>query len=629
MVRPARAAPPAPDLAAREAALGVVEAALARRGGLEAALEQPPFAALDERERAFARMLAMTLLRRMGAIDARLAARLQQAAARGCADAAPSRRRPGALSRDAGLRRGRHHGPPRRARPRHPAVQGADQRRAARPAARPRRRRRPGDARARLAVRALADRLRRGRGARHRRPDRPGAGDRRDAARVGRWPGAGGRTGGRASAGRLAAHDAARRRGRLAGLRRRTLVGAGRRGGHPRPAGRRPPRPDGARSLRRAGRQDAAAGRRRRSRDRRRSFRRAARARSPDPSRAPALRPRSSRPTPARGATRATSTRSSSTRPARQRAPSAAIPTCSGARDRATSRRWRRRRAACSTPPPARVAAGGRLVYCVCSLEPEEGEAQARGFLARHPAFAVSPIRAGEGGAPAASVAPTGMLRILPHPSGRRDGRLLRRPLRPLRLGLSPFQRHVEGAGAAVPAMGLGDARHHLAQMRLGQPLRRAAAQRPVACTPWPVTTTAARWPLACASSRKRVSTRRASSWLSPCRSRLGCGAPRPRAMRRSRPGSSGFGVQWCAGGGGAGGGSMAGGGMATPGRGRAPSGCTVCATLPHSRSSSGLSSRFMASAGAHTGEARAAPGRPRRRPPRRGQGRDRRAPPP
>lgn len=63
----------------------------------------------------------------------------------------------------------------------------------------------------------------------------------------------------------------------------------------------------------------------------------------------------------------------------------------------------------------ARVKPGGRLVYCVCSLEPEEGEAQVRGFLARHPEFALAPVTAGEGGAPAASVSPEGWLRILPH----------------------------------------------------------------------------------------------------------------------------------------------------------------------------------------------------------------------
>lgn len=62
-----------------------------------------------------------------------------------------------------------------------------------------------------------------------------------------------------------------------------------------------------------------------------------------------------------------------------------------------------------------RTKAGGRLVYCVCSLEPEEGEGQVAAFLARTPGIALDPIAAGEGGAPAASVRPDGTLRILPH----------------------------------------------------------------------------------------------------------------------------------------------------------------------------------------------------------------------
>ena len=71
----------------------------------------------------------------------------------------------------------------------------------------------------------------------------------------------------------------------------------------------------------------------------------------------------------------------------------------------------------------ARVKPGGRLVYCVCSLEPEEGEGQVRGFLARHPEFVLAPVTAGEGGAPAASVSPEGWLRILPyHLEGGIDG---------------------------------------------------------------------------------------------------------------------------------------------------------------------------------------------------------------
>ncbi|MGJ8536738.1 MAG: RsmB/NOP family class I SAM-dependent RNA methyltransferase [Parasphingopyxis sp.] len=56
---------------------------------------------------------------------------------------------------------------------------------------------------------------------------------------------------------------------------------------------------------------------------------------------------------------------------------------------------------------------GGSLVYAVCSLEPEEGEAVAKDFLAGHPAFAIEPIDA----APLPSgltPSPEGWLRILP-----------------------------------------------------------------------------------------------------------------------------------------------------------------------------------------------------------------------
>lgn len=70
-----------------------------------------------------------------------------------------------------------------------------------------------------------------------------------------------------------------------------------------------------------------------------------------------------------------------------------------------------------------RTAPGGRMVYCVCSLEPEEGEAQIEAFLARHPNFLLAPIAAGEGGAPEASLTPRGTLRLLPHHrEGGQDG---------------------------------------------------------------------------------------------------------------------------------------------------------------------------------------------------------------
>jgi len=70
-----------------------------------------------------------------------------------------------------------------------------------------------------------------------------------------------------------------------------------------------------------------------------------------------------------------------------------------------------------------RVNGGGRMVYSVCSLEPEEGEAQVRGFLAANSDFVLDPIAAGEGGSPAASLAAEGWLRILPqHAPGGLDG---------------------------------------------------------------------------------------------------------------------------------------------------------------------------------------------------------------
>ncbi|HEY3812099.1 MAG TPA: RsmB/NOP family class I SAM-dependent RNA methyltransferase [Caulobacteraceae bacterium] len=83
----------------------------------------------------------------------------------------------------------------------------------------------------------------------------------------------------------------------------------------------------------------------------------------------------------------------------------------------------------------ARVKPGGRLVYCVCSLEREEGESQAIAFLRRHPEFEILPPTPGEAGAPEAAVTPEGWLRILPSQwpeTGGLDGffaaRFVRRP---------------------------------------------------------------------------------------------------------------------------------------------------------------------------------------------------------
>ena len=70
-----------------------------------------------------------------------------------------------------------------------------------------------------------------------------------------------------------------------------------------------------------------------------------------------------------------------------------------------------------------RVKPGGVLVYCVCSLEMEEGEGQVATFLSRAPEFRIDPIAPGEGGAPEASLKADGTLRLLPHHrAGGADG---------------------------------------------------------------------------------------------------------------------------------------------------------------------------------------------------------------
>ena len=60
------------------------------------------------------------------------------------------------------------------------------------------------------------------------------------------------------------------------------------------------------------------------------------------------------------------------------------------------------------------VRPGGRLVYCTCSLESEEGEGQIARFLAGNPNFARIPVRAEELGITDDAVTPEGDLRTLP-----------------------------------------------------------------------------------------------------------------------------------------------------------------------------------------------------------------------
>ncbi len=61
---------------------------------------------------------------------------------------------------------------------------------------------------------------------------------------------------------------------------------------------------------------------------------------------------------------------------------------------------------------------GGRLVYCVCSIEPEEGEAQVASLLRRNPDLSRSPVDADEISGLVESLTPLGELRTLPcHPA--------------------------------------------------------------------------------------------------------------------------------------------------------------------------------------------------------------------
>lgn len=62
----------------------------------------------------------------------------------------------------------------------------------------------------------------------------------------------------------------------------------------------------------------------------------------------------------------------------------------------------------------ALVRPGGRLVYCTCSLEPEEGEAQAASFLARHPGYERVAVSREELGGHAELIDANGDLRTLP-----------------------------------------------------------------------------------------------------------------------------------------------------------------------------------------------------------------------
>lgn len=70
----------------------------------------------------------------------------------------------------------------------------------------------------------------------------------------------------------------------------------------------------------------------------------------------------------------------------------------------------------------AKVKPGGRLVYCVCSLEREEGETQVIAFLRRNPAFRTVAAVPADVGAPEEALTPEGWLRILPSQWAEKGG---------------------------------------------------------------------------------------------------------------------------------------------------------------------------------------------------------------
>jgi 16S rRNA (cytosine967-C5)-methyltransferase len=64
------------------------------------------------------------------------------------------------------------------------------------------------------------------------------------------------------------------------------------------------------------------------------------------------------------------------------------------------------------------VRSGGSLVYCTCSLEPEEGEAQVESFLGSHPGYRRAPLTADDVASQGQFITSTGDLRTLPSIKG-------------------------------------------------------------------------------------------------------------------------------------------------------------------------------------------------------------------
>ena len=68
------------------------------------------------------------------------------------------------------------------------------------------------------------------------------------------------------------------------------------------------------------------------------------------------------------------------------------------------------------------LAPGGTLIFCTCSLQPEEGPERIEAFLSKGAPFARIPIRAEEVGGLAELITPLGELRTLPFHLGELGG---------------------------------------------------------------------------------------------------------------------------------------------------------------------------------------------------------------
>lgn len=205
-------------LPARRAAIDIVSSALSRRAGVDEALTRPGFRNLGPRDRGFAMALAMATLRRLGAIELALDARLAKPPPEGVRNILRDRCDPGLPDGDAGLRGGDHQCRPGGQPLLDPGLQGAGQRGAALPAARAAEAGRPREPLPALALRPLERGVRGRGGPRHGRPDRRRAGHRPVAEERRGRRAAGRRTGSRDPARPDPAHRAQGRRRRLARL---------------------------------------------------------------------------------------------------------------------------------------------------------------------------------------------------------------------------------------------------------------------------------------------------------------------------------------------------------------------------------------------------------------------------